>query len=67
MDEEGWRKVYKVLPTLIDINKECLTDAGDLGLIPGLGRYPGEGNDYPLKYLLPGKLHGQRSLAVYSP
>ena len=21
--------------------------AGDLGLIPGLGRSPGEGNDYP--------------------
>ena len=23
---------------------------GDLGLIPGLGRSPGEGNDYPLQY-----------------
>ena len=23
---------------------------GDLGLIPGLGRYPGEGNGYPLQY-----------------
>ena len=22
----------------------------DLGLIPGLGRYPGEGNSYPLQY-----------------
>ena len=47
--------------------KESACNAGDLGLIPGLGRSPGEGNDYPLKYLLPGKLHGQRSLAVYSP
>ena len=23
---------------------------GDLGLIPGLGRSPGEGNGYPLQY-----------------
>ena len=25
-------------------------NAGDLGLIPGLGRPPGEGKDYPLPY-----------------
>ena len=25
-------------------------NAGDLGSIPGLGRYPGEGNGYPLQY-----------------
>ena len=25
-------------------------DAGDLGSIPGLGRFPGEGNRYPLQY-----------------
>ena len=24
--------------------------AGDLGLIPGSGRFPGEGNDNPLQY-----------------
>ena len=24
-------------------------NAGDLGSIPGLGRYPGEGNGYPLQ------------------
>ena len=24
--------------------------AGDLGLIPGSGRFPGEGNGYPLQY-----------------
>ena len=27
-------------------------NAGDMGLIPGLGRYPGEGNGNPLHYLL---------------
>ena len=27
-----------------------LSNAGDLGLIPGSGRSPGEGNGYPLQY-----------------
>ena len=30
--------------------KESICNVGDLGLIPGLGRSPGEGNGYPLKY-----------------
>ena len=30
--------------------KESAYNAGDLGLIPGLGRSPGEGNGYPLQY-----------------
>ena len=25
-------------------------DVGDLGLTPGLGRFPGEGNGYPLQH-----------------
>ena len=29
---------------------ESAYNAGDLGLIPGLGRYPGEGNGNPLQY-----------------
>ena len=29
--------------------KESTCNAGDLGSIPGLGRYPGEGNSYPLQ------------------
>ena len=28
--------------------KESTCNVGDLSLIPGLGRSPGEGNDYPL-------------------
>ena len=28
--------------------KKSVCHAGDLGLIPGSGRYPGEGNGYPL-------------------
>ena len=30
--------------------KESASNAGDLGLIPGLGRSPGEGNGYTLQY-----------------
>ena len=30
--------------------KESTCNARDLGLIPGLGRSPGEGNSYPLQY-----------------
>ena len=30
--------------------KGSACSAGDLGLIPGLGRSPGEGNGYPLQY-----------------
>ena len=32
-------------------DKESAYNAGDLGLIPGSGRSPGEGNGYPLQYL----------------
>ena len=31
-------------------DKESACNAGDLGLIPGLGRSPGEGDGYPLQY-----------------
>ena len=30
--------------------KEFACNAGDLGSIPGLGRFPGEGKGYPLQY-----------------
>ena len=38
-----------------------------LGLIPGLGRSPGEGNGYPLQYSGLENPHGQGSLVGYSP
>ena len=37
-------------------------DAGDGYSIPGLERFPGEGDDNPLRVFLPGKFYGQRSL-----
>ena len=30
--------------------KESACNAGDLGSVPGFGRVPGEGKDYPLQY-----------------
>ena len=47
-------------------SKESACNVGDLGLIPGLGRSPGEGHSNPLQYCLENP-HGQRSLAGYSP
>ena len=32
------------------VGKESACNAGDLGLIRGLGRFPGEGNGNPLQY-----------------
>ena len=42
-------------------------NAGDVGLFPGSRRSPRKGNGNVLPVLLPGKSHGQRSLAGYSP
>ena len=43
--------------------KESACKAGDLGLIPGLGRSPGGGHGNPLEYSCLENPHGQRSLA----
>ena len=47
--------------------EESACNAGDLGLISGLGRSTGEGNGNPLQYSCLENPHGQRSLAGYSP
>ena len=47
-------------------SKESARDSGELGLIPGLGRTPGEGNGHPLQYPCLENLM-DRSLAGYSP
>ena len=41
-------------------------DAGDLGFIPGSGRFPGGGHGNPLVFL-PVEPYGLRSLTDYSP
>ena len=47
--------------------KESACNAGDLDLIPGLGRSPGGGHGNPLQYSCLENLHAQRSLVGYSP
>ena len=42
-------------------------DAGDVGSIPGLGRFPWRREWKPTPVFLPGEFHGQRGLAGYSP
>ena len=42
--------------------KESALNAGDLSLIPGLGRSPGEGKRLPTPVFWPGEFHG-----LYSP
>ena len=51
-----WRRdrlptpVFLGFPCCGSAGKESTCNAGDLGLIPGFGRSPGEGNSYPLQY-----------------
>ena len=47
--------------------KESACQAGDMGLIPGLGRFPWRRKWQPVPVFLPGISHGQRSLAGYNP
>ena len=50
-----WRRDRLPTPVFLDlpsgsVGKESTCNVGDLGLIPGLGRSPGEGKGYPLQY-----------------
>ena len=47
-------------------DNESACNVGDLGLIPGSGRFPGKRNGYPLPVFLPGEFHGPRILVGYS-
>ena len=47
--------------------KNCSWNAGDPGLIPGLGRFPWRWEWQLTPVFLPGEFHGQRSLVSYSP
>ena len=44
--------------------KQSACNAGDLDLIPELGRSPGGGHGNPLQYSCLGNPHGQRCLAT---
>ena len=40
----------KLIRVIFSVSKESACSVGDPGLIPGLGRFPGEGNGDPLQY-----------------
>ena len=42
-------------------------DAGDTGLMPGLGKSPRGGHGKPTPIFLPGESHGERKLEGSSP
>ena len=51
----NWRRDRLPTPVFLgfpcgSVGKESTCNAGDLGLIPGLARFPGEGKGYPLQY-----------------
>ena len=53
-----WRRDRLPTPVFLGFpcgsaGKESACNAGDLGLIPGLGSFPGEGKGYPLQYSCP--------------
>ena len=50
-----WRRDRLPTPVFLGFpggsaSKESACNVGGLGLIPGWGRFPGEGNGYPLQY-----------------
>ena len=47
--------------------KASACNVGDLGSIPGLGRFHWRRKWQPTPVFLPGESHGQRSLVGYSP
>ena len=47
-------------------SKESTCNARDVGLVPGSGRSPGEGNGNPLQYSCQEKSHGQESGGLLS-
>ena len=51
----------------VSVVKNLPANAGDSGLIPGLGRSLGGGNGNPLQYSWLENPQGQRSLVGYSP
>ena len=64
--------IFKALLTTVTVGflgssaGKAACNAGDMGLILGLGRSPGEGVGYSLQYSFLENPHGQRNLVGYS-
>ena len=63
----SWRRGSLPTPVFLGIpggsdSKESTCNVGNLGSIPGLGRFPGGGHGNPLQYSYLENPHGQRSL-----
>ena len=70
--EEPYRRDRPPTPVFLGFpgdsdGKESTCKAGVLGLITGLGRFPGGGHGHPLQYSSLENLYGQMSLTGYSP
>ena len=70
--EIPWRRDRLHPPAFLGLSgcldsKESAHSAGNLGLIPGSGRSPGEGHGNPLQYSCLENPHGQSRLVSYSP
>ena len=50
MSQDSRSCSFSIMLSCDSAGKESTPNAGDLGLIPGLGRSPGEGKGYPLQY-----------------
>ena len=50
LEKCGGKESLTRFPERYLVSKESAFNAGDPGLIPGLGRSPGEGNGNPLQY-----------------
>ena len=69
--EIPWRRGRLLTPAFLGFScgsdgKEPACDAGELGLICGLGRSPGGGHGNSLQYSYLENARGQRNLAGYS-
>ena len=71
-DKFSWRRKWQFTLVFLGFpggsdSKESPCNVGDLGSIPGMERYPGEGNGNPLQYPCLENPYGQKSLGSYSP
>ena len=59
---KNWEEIH--FPDDSD-SKESTCNVGDLGSVPGLGKFPEGGHGNPLQYSCRENPHGQRSLSGY--